>query len=52
LHSVYLSDEQKHRERNDDEVQNVVDKNAVIQSRCTGGFGRSHTGIFFPGEID
>jgi len=52
LHPVYLSDKQKHGEGNDDEVQNIVDEDAIIQRRCTGRFRRSDSGIFLAGEID
>jgi len=52
LHPIDLSDDQKNRKRNDDEVQNGIDKDTVIQSRCAGGFGGGDTGIFFAREID
>ena len=52
LHPIDLSDDQKNRKGNDDEIQNVIDKNAIIQSCSTGGLGRGNTGIVFAGEID
>jgi hypothetical protein len=51
LHPVDLSDDQKNRKGNDDEVQNGIDKNAIIQSRCTGGFGSGDTRILFPERL-
>lgn len=52
LHPIYLPDKQKHGESNDDEVQNIVNEDAIIQRRCTGRLCRSDTGIFLAGEVD
>jgi len=52
LHPIDLSDDQKNRKGNDDEIQNVIDKNAIIQSCSTGGLGRGNTGIVFASRRD
>jgi hypothetical protein len=45
LHPIDLPDDQKNRKSNDDEVQNGIDKNAVIQRRCASGFRGGDTPI-------
>ena len=52
LHPVDLLDKHKDRECDDDEIQNVVKKDAVIQRRGAGGFCRCNTRIFLPREVD
>src|SRR5207248_11795653 len=39
VHLVHLADEEEHRERDDDEVQDLVDEDAVVQRRRARGLG-------------
>ena len=49
LHPINLFDEQKNRERDDDKIQNIVKKDAVIQGRGAGSLCRDDTWIIFAG---
>ena len=52
LHPVNLLDKHKDRECDDQEIQNIIEKDAVIQRRGTGCFRGGNTGIVFAREVD
>jgi len=52
MHTIDLLDEQKNRKRDDQKIENVVQKNPIVERCRSSRFGGRDTGIILTGKID
>jgi hypothetical protein len=52
LHAIDLFNQQENRERDDQKVDNSIEKDSIVEGRRARSFGRGHSWVIAPGEVD